>query len=135
MAEAGDAAVGPVFLRLVRGQLDGQHVVCGVTGGGKSPTPGAGLVHGADVNALVQEAGALSGLQPDDGQRVEEDFRNRLADNHVLSIPARSLEEKPVDVRAVLRLLLHVIFLFTHLKEMHIIIYIMTVFKINSYLY
>ncbi|XDV47962.1 hypothetical protein PO909_017497 [Leuciscus waleckii] len=118
LAQAGDAAVDPVFLRLVRGQLDGQNVVGGVTSGGKSPAPGAGLVHGTDVNALVQESCALSRLQPDYGQRVEENFRNRLTDNHVLPIPARSLEEKPTDVRPILRLPLHVSFLLTDLKEM-----------------
>lgn len=117
LAEAGHPAVYPVFLRPVGGQLDGQHVVGGVSRGGQGPSAGAGFVHRTNVDVFVQKLGHLSRFEQDDGQRVEEDLGQRLSDDHVLSVPARPLDKKTLDVGAVLRLLGHVGLFFGDLEH------------------
>ena len=96
LAEAGDPAVHPVGLGPVRRQLQGQHVVGGMAGGGQGPSPRAGLVHGTRVDVLMLELGRLPGPEPDDGKRVEQDLREGLSNHHQVPVPASPLHEARV---------------------------------------
>ena len=65
LTEQRHPPVDPVALRLVSGQVDGQDIVGGVTGGGQRAPPCRRLVHRTLVRLLLFKLGRLPRLQPD----------------------------------------------------------------------
>lgn len=116
LTEACHPAVHPVFLWLVRGQLDGQDVVGRVAGGGQRPSAGAGFVNRTNVQIVMYKFGHFSWFELDDGQGVKEDLGEGLSDHHVLSVPASPLHEKTLNVGPFLGLLIHMSLLFGDLE-------------------
>lgn len=53
LAEGSDAAVDPMTLRLVRGQVDEHDKVSGVAGRGQDAAPRTRLVDGTGINLLL----------------------------------------------------------------------------------
>lgn len=106
-----------MFLWLVRGQLDGQDIVGGVACGGQGPSASAGFVNRTNIDVFMLKRGHLSRFELDDGQRVKEDLGERLANDHVLPVPACTLHEKAFNVGSVLWLLIHVGLLCGYLKH------------------
>ena len=64
LAEEGHAPLYPVLLWLVCGQLHAHHKVSGVSGGGESSSPVAGLVEGDGVGGTLGDVVPLARLQP-----------------------------------------------------------------------
>ena len=79
------------------GQVEPEHKVGGVAGGAERASPGARLVHGAPVDGRLHELGHLARLEPDHGDRVEQDLGVRLGHHHGLAVPARSLDEQALQ--------------------------------------
>ena len=53
LAQQCSAAEDPVLDWLVRGELNGEHIVCGVTGGGQDATPSTGLVEWTHIGTSI----------------------------------------------------------------------------------
>ena len=92
-----------MFLRLAARDHHGDDEVGRVTGRRQHSATLARLVHRRHVDRLVGDVRSPARLEPDRRQHVEQHARVRLVQLVKLAVPARSVDEQTVDVRAVVR--------------------------------
>jgi len=94
LAQRRHATVDPVVLGLFGRYVKHQDKVGGVSGGAERASTGTGLVDWTAVDRARLEVSRHTRLEPDQRQSVIEDLRLRLIQDHLLTVPASSLQEQ-----------------------------------------